>query len=298
MSKGRYDYRLWTSLPYAGETHPPSNPETPYAGSWSTYFVRRNEDGHFTRLNGSPIDLDIAPPNVINWEAQLVKVKRTIRRLTNTEREIAAYWGSGPATKQWSPIVDILIDTYGVEAPRAARILGALDAGLNDAMVVAWHLKYKWLVARPNQLDQEMVTYICTPRHPTYPSGHATVAGAAEVILRYFFPAEGKRLRQLAEECAASRLFGGVHFPIDNTEGLRLGRQIGSIVTEVLHEERNVENEPIDKPYLDNKHAKLLPPPYEQAIPFDYPDDCQSLVEGQSSQQPNTDTVPKPKLFF
>ncbi len=32
------------------------------------------------------------------------------------------------------------------------------------------------------------------------------------------------------EESAQSRLYAGVHFKIDNDDGLRLGRQIGEVV--------------------------------------------------------------------
>ncbi|GGD11813.1 vanadium-dependent haloperoxidase [Pontibacillus salipaludis] len=295
----KHGYELWTDLPYAGEEHPPLNPETPYSGSWSTYYVKHNDEGGFSTIDGKPIDLEIRHPNTINWNAQLNKVKRTLAELTKEEEEIAYYWSRGPATKQWTPIADILIDTYGVEAPRAGRILAALQAGINDAFVIAWYLKFKWLVARPNQLDDELVTVICTPRHPSYPSGHAAVAGAAEAILSYFFPAEKRRLRKLAEECAVSRLYAGVHFPIDNDEGLRLGRQIGHIVVNQLQQDYNSEGDPVDIHYRENRNAKLLPPPYKQAIPFQFDTTCDSLVEAQpTSDKKQTNTSSKPKLFF
>ncbi|KGP72026.1 vanadium-dependent haloperoxidase [Pontibacillus yanchengensis] len=295
----KYDYELWTALPYAGEDHPPRNPETPFSGSWNTYYIRHNDEGGFSTPNGEPITLDIRHPNKINWDAQLEKVKRTLAHLTPKEKEIAYYWSRGPATKQWTPIADILIDTYGVEAPRAGRILAALQAGINDSFVVAWYLKYKWLVARPNQLDDELVTVICTPRHPSYPSGHAAVAGTAEVILSYFFPAERRRLHELAEECAKSRLYAGVHFPIDNDEGLRLGRQIGHLVIEQLQDDYDSEGNPVDVHYRENRNANLLPPPYKQAIPYDFSTSCDSLVENQqSTYNKSNSTSPKPKLFF
>lgn len=295
----KYGYKLWTDLPYAGEDHPPLNPETPYSGSWSTYYVKHNDEGGFSTKDGKPIDLEIRHPNTINWNAQLNQVKRTLADRTLEEEGIASYWSRGPATKQWTPIADILIDTYGVEAPRAGRILAALQGGINDAFVVAWNLKYKWLVARPNQLDDELITVICTPRHPSYPSGHAAVAGAAEAILSYFFPGEKRRLHKLAEECAISRLYAGVHFPIDNDEGLRLGRQIGQIVVNELRQDYNSEGVPVDIHYRENRNAKLLPPPYKQAIPFHFDTTCDSLVETtRESYKKQRDASSKPRLFF
>jgi hypothetical protein len=184
MKKIERNYPLWTELPYAGESKPPRNGIEPSAGSWNTYFIQHNqEEKGFETLDGRTLKLEIRDPNTIDWFKQLKVVQHTLENLTEQEITIAKYWGAGPPSKQWLPIADILIDTYRVEAPRAARILGALFAGLNDAIVVCWYLKYKWLVARPNLLDPTLATVICTPKHPAYPSGHATVSGAAEVIL-------------------------------------------------------------------------------------------------------------------
>lgn len=36
------------------------------------------------------------------------------------------------------------------------------------------------------------------------------------------------------EESAQSRLYAGVHFNVDNNEGLSLGRQIGEVVVSLL----------------------------------------------------------------
>ncbi|RSK26439.1 phosphatase PAP2 family protein [Bacillus sp. HMF5848] len=291
------NYPLWSDLPYAGEKHPPKNGETPYAGSWRTFFIKHGEEG-FETLDGHPIQLAIRDPHTIDWYKQLEVVKRTLAKVTEHEKNVAVYWGSGPPTKQWTPIADILIDTYGVEAPRAGRILAALQDGLNDAFVVAWYLKYKWLVARPNQLDPSLATVICTPRHPSYPSGHAVVSGAAEEILAYFFPAERRKLHKLAEENAMSRLYGGVHYPIDNSEGLRLGRQIGRIVVDEIKRDRDSRWKLIDTPYRNYKNAKLIPPPYEQAIPFDFNKKCESLLLEDLRIKNKNKHAPKPKLFY
>ncbi|WP_257985053.1 phosphatase PAP2 family protein [Bacillus sp. T33-2] len=278
MDKQQSNYELWTEFPYAGEEQPPRNGVEPSAGSWRTHYIKKNEDGDFETLSGTPINWPIRHPNTINWNQQLRVVQRVNRNLTEREITIVKFWGAGPPSKQWLPIVDRLIDIYAVPAPRAARILGAFFAGLNDAMIVTWHFKYKWLVARPNQLDQNLATVICTPRHPSYPSGHATLSGAAATILSYFFPAQRQRLYALAEEAAMSRLYAGIHFPVDNQQGLRLGRQIGLIAVRELQKDRNADGSIVDTPYREYRDAELMPPPYELALPFDYDNSCDSLV--------------------
>lgn len=271
------DYPLWTKLPYAGEKEPPKNPEELFAGSWKLFYVRRSKNRFVTPL-GKKIKLNVKNPNTIDWKQQLTTVQQTLKNITSQQIQIARYWAEGPPTKQWTPIIDRLIDTYGVTVPRAGRILAAVQAGINDTLILTWHVKYKTLVARPNQFDQQLATIVCTPRHPSYVSGHAAAAGAAAILLSYFFPGESKRIIELAKEAALSRLYAGVHFPVDNEEGLKLGKQIGQIAVFQLKNQRNSQNKPIDVPYTENRNARLMPPPYRQAIPYHDQHKCESLV--------------------
>ncbi|MCG8484988.1 MAG: vanadium-dependent haloperoxidase [Clostridia bacterium] len=270
--------RKWCQLSYAGtERVPPA--EDPSAGTWPTYFMNNNR-GKFTDVNGNPIAFQIrVPDSSIDFEGRQLKIViDTLNNITDRQICIAKYWGTGPATKQWTPIIDILIDTYNITAPRASRILAATQAALNDAFVVSWYFKYLWNIARPDQFDQHLATILCTPYHPTYPSGHATVAGCAQMVLSYFFQSESRRLKELAEQCAISRLYAGVHFPIDNEEGLRLGRQIGKIAVSVLQQQEDGGQAQIDYPITINRHAPLPPPPYTQVIPFKGNTKCNSLI--------------------
>lgn len=241
----------------------------PRAGSWPMYFFKINTRGKVIDWRGKPITLQIKNPETVDFRGkELHIVQSTLNRLTKRQRKIAKYWSFGPPTKQWTPIVDRLIDTYRLSPPRAARVLGAVQAGINDSLVITWYLKYIWDVARPNQVDRKLKSIIATPRFPGYPSGHSTSSGCAQVILSYFFPTEAKRLKQLAEEDAVSRLYAGVHFPADNHEGLRLGRQLGRIIVSKLNKQRDSMEKRVDTPSLESRHAQLPPPPYKQVIPF------------------------------
>lgn len=259
--------RKWSELSYAGEDRVPQG-ITPSAGSWPLFFIRRDEDGNFITLDGEVINFEILHPDSFDFDKELLVVKEALDNLTAEQKTIAEYWGDGPATKQWTPIIDRLIDTYGLGPVYAARILAAVHGGINDAFVVTWYYKYLWDVARPNQLDQELATEICTPLFPAYPSGHSVVAGAVEVILSYFFAPEADRLHEFAEENSISRLYGGVHYVADLTEGLRLGRQIGNIVVDVLRKQSDLSQSRIDIPITEDLNAELNPPPYEQVISY------------------------------
>ncbi len=259
--------RKWSELSYAGEKRVPIGID-PTAGSWPLYYFTRLYNGKFANLAGIPVDFEIQNPNNFNFDTELVIVKEALKNLNPYLKQSVLYWGDGPATKQWTPIIDRLIDTYGLSPVRAARVLAVVQAAINDAFVITWYYKYLWDIARPNQLDQKLLTFICTPKFPSYPSGHSVISGTAEVILSYFFPPEADRLKELAEENGISRLYGGIHFLPDITEGLRLGRQIGRIVVDIVKNQFDNEQSQIDYPITVDRNAVLPPPPYVQVIPF------------------------------
>jgi hypothetical protein len=51
-------------------------------------------------------------------------------------------------------------------------------------------------------------------------------------VLSYLFPDQADTFRAMAEEAAISRLYGGIHFPSDNNNGLQVGREVGRRVIE------------------------------------------------------------------
>ena len=284
-----FNYPRWSRLPYTGESTPPNNPEEPLAGSWPLIFLKRDGKGWFTGPLGDSIP-QVKDPNTIDWKSQLKVVQETLANLTVEQQIIADYWGTGQATKQITPIIDRLIDTYtifkvgippeSISQPRSARVLALTQAAIQDAVIVCWFVKFKYDVARPNQQDHNLPTYLCTPRHPSYISGHAVIAGVAAEVLSYFFPAERDRLNELAEEDAISRVYAGVHFPIDSSEGLKLGRAIGRSLIKYFKTQVDADGNPVDQPFTDNRNADIPPGcyPYEQAIPFDFAEECQSTT--------------------
>ncbi|MGD7045907.1 vanadium-dependent haloperoxidase [Jeotgalibacillus proteolyticus] len=298
-------YLEWSKESYGGEKTPPKDPITPLAGDWPLTFLKRNRRGDFLDPDGRRrLDLPILHPDQIDFEEELKAVQHALDHLTTEQENIGIFYGSGVPTKQWTPVIDRLIDSYGVSPVYAARILAAVQMAINDTMIVVWNLKYKWDTARPVQYDHSLQPVLCTPRFPSYPSGHASMSGCAEVVLSYFFPRESSKLKRFAEEDAISRLYSGVHFPIDNDEGLKLGRYIGGIIVAHLKEQRDQDGA-IDQPYKLFTNADFFAPEFKQFIPYTFSDECTSNVrpeKGSSSELTSSDSPksshPKPKLFY
>ncbi|HEX6371047.1 MAG TPA: vanadium-dependent haloperoxidase [Longimicrobium sp.] len=176
--------------------------------------------------------------------------------------------------------LNYLITTRSWSPPRQALVWAALDIAIASALQAAWY--YKWLSPRqftsrrprpieygvlnvlydrPDELNPMYIT--CpdarpcnpvgfspgTPRHPAYPSGHSTYAGAASTILAYFFGNDptpnaltlglasttiGQELRNMADNIGMARLWAGIHWRSDHEAGLKLGQVVACLVLRQL----------------------------------------------------------------
>ena len=104
--------------------------------------------------------------------------------------------------------------------------------------MAVWDAKFTYWSPRPvnairdEGLDAEWSPLLPTPPFPSYVAGHAGYSGAASEVLAHLFRAGARDFRAKAEEAALSRLYGGIHFRVDNDVGLRMGRQLGNMVVE------------------------------------------------------------------
>lgn len=97
------------------------------------------------------------------------------------------------------------------------------------AYLVSEAVKGVWREERPCRVLGEVVTVVACPEVGdwSFPSNHATIAGAAAVGLAW----SGWRVGFVpAAVAAASRVFVGVHYPHDVVAGLALGAGIGLLV--------------------------------------------------------------------
>jgi hypothetical protein len=118
------------------------------------------------------------------------------------------------------------------DAPKVARIYAVLHTTYHDAVIAIFDAKYAYWGIRPDQFDSTYSPLLSTPPFPGYPSGHALGGGASSRVLEYFFPADASYFRKLAQDCADSRFYGGIHFKTDNETGLKMGKQIGQYIAE------------------------------------------------------------------
>ena len=207
---------------------PGQSPLEPTAGAWRPWNI------------GSAAELLPPPPPAPGtdgtWEREVREVYDVGRALTDDQRAVALFWADGAGTVtppgHWNQIAIDLVAGARLSPPRAARALAAVNTAQADAFIAAWNAKYVYWSERPvtairRMIDPGWSPLIAPQPFPSYVSGHSSTSGAASTVLAMLFPERARELAALAEEAAASRLYGGIHYVSDNEAGLALGQAAG-----------------------------------------------------------------------
>ncbi|MBV9962785.1 MAG: phosphatase PAP2 family protein [Parafilimonas sp.] len=168
------------------------------------------------------------PPDFENDMKELRDFKQTFHTAAQ-----AYYWATtGP--ELWFDLASKKMFEYRMmdDAPQAVRVYTVLNVAYHDAVIAIFDSKYTYWGIRPNQYDTTFKPLIDTPPFPGYPSGHAAGAATSSSVLCYFFPEDAKEFQKLAQDCADSRFYAGIHFKADDEVGLKMGDAIGKYVVE------------------------------------------------------------------
>lgn len=167
------------------------------------------------------------PPDFENDMKELKNFKSTFK-----SKASAFFWASQGDT--WTDLAGKKMFEYRMsdDAPAVARIYAVLNTTYHDMAIAIFDAKYTYWGIRPVQYDTTYVPLIGTPPFPGYPSGHAAGAASSSAVLSYFFPNDAKEFKALAQECADSRFYAGIHFRTDNETALVMGAAIGKYVVE------------------------------------------------------------------
>jgi hypothetical protein len=142
-----------------------------------------------------------------------------------------------------------------------ARIFALLSMAIWDGAVACFDTKYHYNFWRPvtairaagtdgnrwTEPDPQWETFAFTPPFPSYPSGHATIGGAARAVLEHAYGEAGHAItltnaqvpdivlrytsfKQITDDIDDGRVYGGVHFRFDQEAGARQGRLVGRYV--------------------------------------------------------------------
>ncbi len=120
-------------------------------------------------------------------------------------------------------------DRLDKNPPRAARAYALVSAVQFDAFIASHESKYAYWYIRPSQIDPTIVPLFPVPGHPSYPSNHATFTTARAEVLAYLFPTRAAAALALGTESGQSRLYAGIHYPMDIAAGSSLGHSVAGL---------------------------------------------------------------------
>jgi membrane-associated phospholipid phosphatase len=186
-------------------------------------------------LLSSPSEFRSAPPPPCNSpeaQAQLAAVRNSPRTLTTANFSTNArafYWQTNEGVFPWALVHMnrwVLEDRLEHDPPRAARAYALLGAVGYDAFIASQDSKFAYWYLRPAQMDPSMTPLFPAPNFPSYPSNHSTFSTARAEVLAYLFPERAGFIRALGKEAGDSRIWAGIHYPMDNDAGVTLGMNV------------------------------------------------------------------------
>jgi hypothetical protein len=158
--------------------------------------------------------------------------------LDPSDRDIAIKWAGDGGTVTpaglWQEKAIELLQARNYSAEDSVTLLATLNIAMHNSFIACWKAKFTYNIARPApwvaSFDKTWKPFLRTPRFPAYPSGHSSVSGAAAEVLSFYFPDETATFEQMAKEASYSRIVAGIHWFVDGSGGLELGRRIAGQV--------------------------------------------------------------------
>ena len=210
-----------------------------------------------TEINHDYSILKKLPKKINLNNSQLIEEANYIKNIggvssnqrTIDQTSIAYFWAaeSGSVTPPGMWILFTLNELKENQFLNNILIMKIVSNALHDAAVITWYLKYSYDLLRPVTYiqkymnDTQWMPLLKTPPFPSFTSGHSTFSATVSVILDTLFkPSKSLKLssegypdryyqsyQKAALEAGLSRIYGGIHYPMDNTYGLYIGSEIG-----------------------------------------------------------------------
>ena len=205
---------------WSSDFDPPRPPLLPLLGQMRPFFL---ESGDQFRPPPPPA---FGSPEFL---AALAEVRRFSDTRTPEQLRIAQFWAMPTVAAFWNEEATDRIARHHLGERRTAYSLALMHMAMMDGNIACHDAKYTYWLIRPYRADTAIVTPIARPPHPSYPSDHACVSGAAAYVLGALFPSDADHLAALADEAGESRIYAGIHYRFDKDAGLRIGRQVADL---------------------------------------------------------------------
>lgn len=167
------------------------------------------------------------PPPPTNTSAETRDELKWLHELENTKRHHALSEIEAEVQTKNLQLGDFI---YGNNNKPATTEL--LEEARKQVLPVLMTLKQDFDRVRPSHLDPNLSIAINLPRHPAYPSGHATEGQLIAILLSKLDPVNAAYYQTDAIRIAENREIAGVHYPSDSEAGRSLADQFAPLFLE------------------------------------------------------------------
>ena len=196
----------------------------------------------FSTVPGSPF---------YNMVKEVYDASATPTTLTADQKAMADYFKDVPGYTPGGTYVALLSQALDLTKPKldmAALTYVKVGLAMHDAGIVLFTNKYQFNTMRPvtyirAYIDPNWSTYIPTPNHPEFPSGHSTTGGGVLTMMSKIFgedfhitlhtydylnyPSRSyTSFTQLSNEISNSRLYGGLHYRATLEKSTEQGKKV------------------------------------------------------------------------
>lgn len=206
---------------------------------------------------GSAAGTALAPPPAFStnpasaFYAMVKEVYTASLTLTAAQKATCDYFKDVPGYTPGGTYVALMAQALDLTKPsldEAALTYVKVGLAQHDAGIILFTDKYKFNLIRPvtyirAYIDPNWSTYIPTPNHPEFPSGHSTSCGAVLTVMSSIFgehfhitlhtydylnyPARSyTSFTQMADEISDSRFYGGLHYRPTLTKSFAQGKKV------------------------------------------------------------------------
>ena len=196
----------------------------------------------FSIVTGSPF---------YNMVKEVYDASATPATLTADQKAMADYFKDVPGYSPGGTYVALM--SQALDKTKPSLDMGALTyvkvgLAIHDASIVLFTNKYQFNLMRPvtyikAYIDPNWSTYVPTPNHPEFPSGHSTTGGGALTMMSNIFgedfhitlhtydylnlPARSyTSFTQLSNEISDSRFYGGLHYRATLVKSTEQGKKV------------------------------------------------------------------------
>ncbi|MGA7631748.1 MAG: vanadium-dependent haloperoxidase [Terriglobales bacterium] len=198
------------------------------------------------------------PPSLTSREyAKAYNEVMTVGSVNSTQRppdraNVALFYAASSPTQVFNQAAEEIAVTQRRSLSETARALALINMAISDSLVASFLNKYDYTFWRPETAihasgNTNWAPFITTPCFPSYPSNHGSAANGAAEVMRLLYGEAGHSItltnpavptivlrytsfKQITDDIADARVYGGIHYRFDQRAGARLGHAVGAEV--------------------------------------------------------------------